>query len=308
MNILVTGGAGFIGSSLAERLADLPDTCVIAVDNLLTGRRENVLSTDNLRFIDANVNDWNSISSIMLSTPFDFVFHYAAVVGVARTLAHPTWVLSDLDGIRHILELSKNTGVQRVFFSSSSEVYGEPVEIPQHEQRTPLNARLPYAVVKSAGECFCRAYQQTHGLAFTVLRLFNTYGPKQNCDFVITRFLDQALAGEDLTIHGDGEQTRTFCYIDDHVEFTTKMLLDGLFENDVVNVGHHEQISIRQLAELVLDVTGSSSKILHLPPLKEGDMMRRQPENARMRQTLGRDLISLEDGIRRILDYRQNTK
>lgn len=306
MDILITGGAGFIGSSLADRLADLPDTRVTAIDNLLTGNQENVAQRENLRFIQADVNDWNSISSVMLSTQFDFVFHYAAVVGVARTLANPTWVLNDLDGIRHILELSKNTGVQRVFFSSSSEVYGEPVEIPQHEQRTPLNARLPYAVVKSVGECFCRAYHQTHGLPFTVLRFFNTYGPKQNSDFVISRFFDQALAGQDLTIHGDGEQTRTYCFIDDHVEFTTKMLLDRLFENEVVNVGHHEQFSVRQLAELVIKVTGSSSKLVHLPPLKEGDMMRRQPENERMRETLGREMISLEQGLRRILESRNS--
>ena len=305
MKVLVTGGAGFIPSSLVDRLAQNPSAHVVAVDSLLTGRRENLPDSPNVQFIKGDVNDDTTITAIMSSNRFDYVFHYAAVVGVARTLSNPIMVLEDIDGIRRILELSKNTGVKRVFFSSSSEVYGEPVEVPQHEQRTPLNARLPYAVVKSIGECFCRAYQQEHGLPFTILRFFNTYGPKQNQDFVVSRFLDQALSGNEITIYGDGEQTRTFCYIDDNIDFTTKILTEDLYLNETVNVGHSDQVSIKKLAETIVELTGSSSEITHLPALKEGDMRRRQPDNQRMVNVLGRELMPLREGLARVIEARR---
>ena len=301
--ILITGGAGFIGSSLASRLAQTGDNITIC-DSLLTGSRELVPEHPNIRFVKGDANEDSCISSIMTSTQFDVVFHYAAVVGVARTLEYPTLVLSDIQGIRNVLELCKNTGVKRVFFSSSSEVYGEPVEIPQREATTPLNARLPYAVVKSLGECFCRAYQQEHQLPFTILRFFNTYGPKQSADFVISKFIDQAYAGEDITIYGDGQQTRTFCYIDDNVDFTRQILKRNQCVNSVVNVGHHDQVTIKQLAETIIELTGSRSKVVHLPALPEGDMRRRQPDNGRMLEVLGRELVDLRAGIQMILEDR----
>jgi UDP-glucose 4-epimerase len=234
----------------------------------------------------------------------NYVFHYAAVVGVARTLKNPILVLKDIDGIRNILDLSKNTGVERVFFSSSSEVYGEPVEFPQNEETTPLNSRLPYAIVKNVGEAFLRSYQREYGLPFTVFRFFNTYGPRQSKDFVISRFIAQAVAGEDLTVYGDGSQSRTFCFIDDNVDTVIKCLRDGHAVNDVINVGSEEEMTVRQLAELMVRITGSKSKIKNLPALTEGDMKRRKPDISRMKQILGRPLISLEDGIRRTIEKR----
>jgi UDP-glucose 4-epimerase len=299
--ILVTGGAGFIPSSLADILKNDAGNQLVLVDSLLTGDRRNVPEGDNVRFIKADVNDLPTLSSIMTTHQFDYVFHYAAVVGVQRTLNNPAVVLRDIDGIKNILELSKNTGVKRIFFSSSSEVYGEPVSIPQNEERTPLNSKLPYAVVKNLGECFCRAYHQEYGLHYTIVRLFNTYGPKQSQDFVISKFIRAALSDADITIYGDGSQTRTFCYIDDNVDFTVKILNDQHVIDDVVNVGNDVQYSIQELAETILRVTGSKSKIVRLPPLKEGDMTRRQPDNSKMRAILGRDLIPLEEGLQRIL-------
>ena len=158
MKILVTGGAGFIGSSLSEYLLNNTDSEVVVVDNYLTGKQQNLPVSDKFRFIKADVNDLNDIASIFQTFGFDYVFHYAAVVGVKRTLDNPVLVLHDLQGIRNVLSLCKNTGVKRVFYASSSEVYGEPVHLPQHEHTTPLNSRLPYAVVKNAGESFCRSY------------------------------------------------------------------------------------------------------------------------------------------------------
>lgn len=299
--ILITGGAGFIPGCLAERLSQDPENQLVLIDNLLTGRKNNVPEAANIRFIKADANDYMAMSAIMTSNHFDYVFHYAAVVGVQRTLNNPVMVLRDIDGIKNILELSKNTGVKRIFFSSSSEVYGEPVTIPQHEDTTPLNSKLPYAVVKNLGECFCRAYEQEFGLPFTILRFFNTYGPKQSDDFVISKFLRAALCHQDIHIYGDGSQTRTFCYIQDNVDFTALILENNLCTNDVVNVGNDRQYTILELAETIVRLTGSRSKIVHQPALKEGDMTRRQPDNAKMRSILNRELCTLEEGLEKIL-------
>ncbi len=301
MNVLITGGAGFIGSSLAERLAQHADNYVVVLDNLLSGYVANVPQTRNIRFIKGDANDYNTLSAIMHRYHFEYVFHYAALVGVQRTLSRPKDVLQDIKGIENILELSKNTGVIRVFYSSSSEVYGEPVVLPQHEETTPLNSRLPYAVVKNVGECYFRSYQQEHGLDYTIFRFFNTYGPKQSTDFVISKFLEAAMADRDITLYGDGQQTRTFCYITDNLDFTESVLKDKLFINDVVNVGNDVQYTIRNLAELVVKVTGSASAITYLPALPEGDMTRRQPDTQKMKSVLNREYISLEQGLQEIL-------
>ncbi|HQV00720.1 MAG TPA: NAD-dependent epimerase/dehydratase family protein, partial [Bacteroidia bacterium] len=220
MKILVTGGAGFIGSWMAAKLADNAQNQIVIVDNLLTGRTENIPTSkhNNVKFIKADVNDFKDISSIFHSYSFDYVFHYAAVVGVQRTLQHPSWVLNDLTGLKNVLNLSKNTGVKQIYYSSSSEVYGEPVEYPQNEHTTPLNSRLPYAIVKNVGEAYLRAYKQEYDLDFTIFRFFNTYGPGQSTDFVMSKFLNAALKNNDITIYGDGMQTRTFCFILDNIE------------------------------------------------------------------------------------------
>ena len=147
--ILVTGGAGFIGSALAEKLISNPDNYVVIVDNLSTGNIGKLpnLPKTNWRFIKCDVNDYTEIAPVMTTYQFDYVFHFAAVVGVLRTQQYPVSVLRDIDGIKNVLSLSKNTTVKRVFFSSSSEIYGDPVEMPQNVYTTPLNSRLPYAVV-----------------------------------------------------------------------------------------------------------------------------------------------------------------
>ena len=305
MKVLITGGAGFIGSSLAEYLLDNTGADVVVVDNYLTGRQENLPRSDRFRFIKADANDFDEIASIFQTFGFDYVFHYAAVVGVKRTLENPVLVLDDLQGIRNILTLCKNTGVKRVFYASSSEVYGEPVHLPQHEHTTPLNSRLPYAVVKNAGESFCRSYFQEYGLAYTIFRFFNTYGPKQSPDFVVSRFIDSALKDKPITIYGDGQQTRTFCYINDNLEATVNCLLKDQFVNDVVNIGNDHELAVVELARVIKKITGSQSEITHLPPLPEGDMTRRQPDIKKMQCLLNRDFTSLEEGLQRIIECRK---
>jgi UDP-glucuronate decarboxylase len=304
--ILITGAAGNIGSALVERLLTYPEYHVVAIDNFLTGNKSKLPSSSNsnFTFIKADVNNYAEISSIMLSFKFDFVFHYAAVVGVQRTLENPVLVLDDIQGIKNILDLSKNTGVKRIFYSSSSEVYGEPVEFPQNEQTTPLNSRLPYAVVKNVGEAFLRSYYKEYNLHYTIFRFFNTYGPRQSEDFVVTKFLKQALLNESISIYGSGLQTRTFCYIDDNIDTTIACLQKNLCVNDVMNVGNDEEITVKELASKVIQLTKSKSEIDFLPALKEGDMTRRKPDNSKMRTILGRPLITLEEGLKRTMEKR----
>ncbi len=299
--ILITGGAGFLASSLASRLLKQGEHKVCIIDDLSTGNRFKVPQHPECRFIRGDVNNRHDVAAVMTSRSFDYVFHYAAVVGVKRTLDNPVLVLNDITGIRNVLDLAKNTGVKRVFYTSSSEVYGEPVELPQHELTTPLNSRLPYAVVKNIGEAFCRSYQQEYGLDYTIFRFFNTYGPLQSPDFVISRFLRAALLHEPIRIYGDGQQSRTFCYVDDNVDAVAACLEREQFVNDVVNIGSNEDWTILDLAQCIIRLTQSSSKIEFLPPLKEGDMTRRHPDNTKMKALLNRPFITLEEGIDRIM-------
>jgi UDP-glucose 4-epimerase len=303
--ILVTGGAGFIGSGLAEGLSHDPENNIVIIDNFSTGEHKKIPSSkyDNIKTFLADVNDLREIEGIFYSSNFDYVFHYAAMVGVRRTLANPVGVLNDINGIRNILHLSKSTGVKRVFYSSSSEVYGEPVEYPQNEHTTPLNSRLPYAIVKNVGEAFLRSYQKEFGLNYTIFRLFNTFGPKQSIDFVMSKFIAAAHHDKDISIYGDGSQTRTFCFIKDNTDAMLNAFYKDKIVNDVANIGSEDEITILDLAKLIIKITNSKSKIIHHPALKEGDMTRRQPDVNKMKMLLERDLTPLEDGINEILKH-----
>lgn len=303
-SILVTGGAGNVGSALVRGLIKQPQTQVVVADNLSTGSLEKVrIDAGNLTVVKVDVNDFDDIAPLFFRFHFTHVFHLAAVVGVQRTLANPLLVLRDITGIENVLRLSKNTGVRRVYFTSSSEVYGEPFEVPQNESTTPLNSRLPYAVVKNLGEVYLRSFEREYGLPYTIFRLFNTYGPRQSDDFVLPRFVHAALRGEPLTIYGDGSQTRSFCYVDDTVDTCIAAHRTGAHVNDVINVGSDQEMTIRRLAETVVRVLKSPSKLKFLPALPEGDMTRRCPDTSKMRALLDRPQVALEEGIRRLAEY-----
>ena len=302
MNILITGGAGFIPSSTADKLLLDPTNFVVLIDNFLTGSRQNIPVHENCKFFEIDVNNFEQIKGIFDAFSFDYVFHYAAVVGVKRTLENPIMVLDDIQGIKNILDLCKNSNVKRVFYSSSSEVYGEPVHLPQNEETTPLNSRLPYAVVKNVGESYFKSYYQEFGLKYTIFRFFNTYGPRQSTDFVISKFLSLASENKDITIYGDGSQSRTFCYIDDNLDTIEKILVETHCLNDVINIGSDIEFTILELAKVIIKQLKSESKIVFLPPLKDGDMTRRKPDLSKMKSILGRELVSLEEGITKTLE------
>ena len=155
--------------------------------------------------------------------------------------------------------------------------------------------------MKNIGECFCRSYHKEFGLDYTIFRFFNTYGPRQSDDFVVSKFIEATKSDKDITLYGDGSQTRTFCYIEDNIEFTRRVLEDELFLNDVVNVGNDRLTTILELAEIVIRISNSRSKIIRLPPLKEGDMTRRQPDITKMKNALNRPLVTLESGLTNVL-------
>ena len=303
--ILVTGGAGFIASELATRLADNEDNEIVIVDNLITGTKAKIPKNENgnIHFIKCDVNNYENISSIFYSHGFDYVFHYAALVGVQRTLNNPDMVLNDITGIKNIVNLSKNTEVKRVYFSSSSEVYGEPgKDVPQDEETTPLNSQLPYAIVKNIGEAYLTSFYQEFGLEYTIFRFFNTYGIKQSADFVVSKFIRAALRNDEITVYGDGEQIRTFCYIDDNISACLNAFYNNKFVNDVVNIGSDDQVEIRELAKMIIELTGTYSKVVNLPPLKIGDMKRRMPNITKMKTLMDHEVVPLKEGLKRIID------
>jgi len=201
--------------------------------------------------------------------------------------------------------LAQEHSAGRILFASSSEVYGEPFELPLRETTTPINSRLPYAIVKTLAEAYLRASQAAHGLKTTVFRLFNTYGPRQSEDFVVPRFLSLALAGRPIPIYGDGSQTRTYCYVDDSVDAMLEVMARDAFVNQTVNIGSDCETSVRELAELVVALTGSRSPLVFEPPLAEGDVCRRCPDTSLMREVFTRELLPLREGIRCMLALRR---
>jgi UDP-glucose 4-epimerase len=303
--ILITGGAGFIAGALASQLAKNPEYRIVILDSLITGSMSKVPKSEhnNVRFVLADANEPGVLANLFEEEKFDYVFHYAALVGVKRTLENPVSVLRDMDGIKMLVELCCTYRVKRLFYSSSSEVYGEPVHVPQHELTTPLNSRLPYAIVKNLGEAFLRSYHKEFGLNYTVFRFFNTYGPFQSEDFVIARFIRAALNNQEITVYGDGQQTRTFCFIDDNIEVTVKAFEENKWVNDIVNVGSDLETTVLQLAQTIIRLAESNSSIIHLPALEEGDMTRRQPDNSKMKAVLGKELIALEKGLLQVIEH-----
>ncbi|WP_153798087.1 NAD-dependent epimerase/dehydratase family protein [Foetidibacter luteolus] len=306
VKILVTGGAGQIGAAFIKLLLKDSMNFVVVVDNLSTGKMSNLpaFPQERLSFFQIDVNNYEKLSKVMRQHNFTYVFHYAAVVGVQRTLTKPLAVLKDIDGIKNILHLSKITGVKRIYYASSSEVYGHASEFPQNENTTPLNATLPYAIVKSTGEAYLKAYHQLYGLEYTIFRFFNTYGPRQSTDFVIPRFVEAALNHQTLFLYGDGSQTRTFCYVSDNAQACYNIFKKEIYVNDVVNIGSNDEVSIYRVAKMIIQAAGSSSEIVVKPPLKQGDTFRRLPDNTKMKHALAKELIPVERGIEKIIRHK----
>ena len=309
MKSLVTGGAGFIGSHLIESLLE-KDHDVVCFDDMSTGKEENIVQFkdhENFTFIKGDANT-DQLDAVFKNHKFDWVFHYAAVVGVKRTLENPLLVLKDIDGIKKILELSKNNGVKKVVFASSSEVYGNPVEIPEREDGV-IDASLPYAAVKLIGEKFMESYYQEYGLKTCSLRLFNVYGPRQidtDYGFVVGIFLKQALADKQLTVFGDGSQTRDFVFIKDNVNATLEAAKSDNTNGKVFNLGNGNETSVLELAKEVIKVSGKDLTPVFLPA-RDDEIMRRSPDISRMKELIDFEPThSLEEGLKKTLEWYKN--
>jgi len=307
-NVLVTGGAGFIGSSLCEELVKRGHN-VVCFDSLSTGKESNLEPfRDKLTMVrgDSNTKD---LDDVFKERSFDWVFHYAAVVGVERTLERPLEVLKDIEGIKRLLELSRKTNVKKVIFASSSEVYGEPAEIPENEDGH-LNAKIPYAVTKLMGEKYMEAYLQTYGLKTTSLRFFNVYGPRQDSTpygFVVGIFIRQVLEGKQPTIFGDGSQTRDFVFIEDNVKAAIAAAETAKSEGEAINIGTGKPTTILDLAETIIRLSGKTGLSPKFLPPREHEIMHRFPSVKKMHGLLDHKAEhSLESGLKRTIEWYKN--
>ncbi len=258
LKVLVTGGAGFIGSWLVEKLLDL-GARVSVIDTMLCGNKiAHLVGNPNLSVHTVDVIDVPAISPLFSGQ--DIVFHLAAVVGVEETQDEPVELLNvEVVGTSNVIALAAKTKVRRIIFASSSEVYGDSLQ-PMVEEG-PFNPKSTYALTKLVGEHFCKAYRQKYGLDYTVLRYFNAYGPRQDERFVLSRFVNRAMDKKELFIYGDGNQTRDFTYIEDSVQMT---LLAGIKDNAseaILNIGTGRSESINELADLVLDTLALKGKV-----------------------------------------------
>jgi UDP-glucuronate decarboxylase len=303
-HILVTGVAGNIGSSLALSLLKNKYN-VVGIDNFLTGNKKKLPPKfyKNFNFIFGDINKKKTVSDIFRKYKINFVFHFAAIVGVQRTLKFPLKVLEDIEGTKELLKFSVKNKIKRFFYSSSSEIYGEPIKLPLHEENSPLNSKLPYSVVKNVSENYVKVFHEEFNLNYTIFRFFNTFGPNQSEDFVIPKFVKLALKNLSIPIYGDGLQTRTFLYIDDNIDTMINCFQKNLYINDILNIGSNTEYKIINLAQKIIKLTNSSSKLKYLPALTRGDMRRRKPDNNKMKKALGRKFFNLNLALQKYIIY-----
>jgi dTDP-glucose 4,6-dehydratase len=300
----VTGGAGFLGSHLCERL--LADgRQVVCVDNLVTGASENIAHlrrNDAFKFLQHNVSE-----PLYLDGPVDAVLHFASPASPVDYADHPiaTMKVGTL-GTHNMLGLARAKGA--VFFlASTSEVYGDPSVHPQPESYwgnvNPIGPRAVYDEAKRAAEAFTMAYHRTHGMATRIVRIFNTFGPRMrlNDGRAVPNFLVQALNNEPITVYGKGTQTRSLCYVDDLIEGIVRLL--GTDYSDPVNIGSENEVTMLQLATRIRDLSGSLSEIV-FEPLPEDDPKQRRPDLTRARQILKWEATtSLDAGLNKTIAY-----
>jgi dTDP-glucose 4,6-dehydratase len=302
--VVVTGGAGFLGSHISTALLDRGDE-VVAVDNLSTGRVENIehlFEHDGFQFVRHDVTEY-----LWVPGPVDAVLHFASPASPRDYLELPIQTLKVGSlGTHNGLGLAKDKGA-RFLLASTSEVYGDPQVHPQPEDYwghvNPVGPRGVYDEAKRFAEALAMAYARSHGMAVRIVRIFNTYGPRLRAHDgrVVSNFIDQALRGDPLTIYGDGSQTRSFCYVEDEVRGFLA-LLDSDLEGPC-NIGNPDEFTVRELADLVIEVTGSSSEVVH-EDLPVDDPAKRRPDITRARTELGWEpKVDLREGIERTVDW-----
>lgn len=304
MRILVAGGAGFLGSHLCRYLLGKGDE-VICVDNLCTGRLANIKDLQkrrNFRFIRHDI-----IMPLKIIGHIDQIYDLASRASPPNYQSEPVHtMLTNAIGTNNLLRLAIEKKA-RFFFASTSEVYGDPKEHPQKESYwghvNPVGIRSCYDESKRFGEALCMAYQRRHGVDIRLVRIFNTYGPYMQKDDgrVITNLINQALAGKDMTIYGNGKQTRSFCYVEDEIEGIYRLMNSGITKP--VNIGNPNEFTVLELAKLIKKLTGTGSKIVFMP-LPADDPLQRRPDIGKAKKELGWDpKIQLEEGLKRTIAF-----
>ncbi len=302
--VVVTGGAGFLGSHLCDLLL-AEGFKVWCIDNLLTGNINNIshiFGNENFSFLKHDVTNY-----IHVPDRVDYILHFASPASPIDYLKLPIQTLKVGSlGTHKVLGLAKEKKA-RFLLASTSEVYGDPAIHPQSEDYwgnvNPIGPRGVYDEAKRFSEAITMAYHRYHGLETRIVRIFNTYGPRMRLDDgrALPTFVGQALKGEDITVYGDGSQTRSFCYVSDLVDGIFKLLLSN--ESDPVNIGNPDEITIKQFAEEVIKLTGSKSKIIY-KPLPEDDPKIRQPNIEKAKKILGWDpKVGRDEGLRITIDY-----
>ncbi len=300
---LVTGGAGFLGSHLCEYLVNKEHE-VICMDNLITGSKQNIsgIKSGNFHFVNHNVSEF-----IDLDGDLDYILHFASPASPIDYLELPIQTLKvGALGTHNALGVAKAKNAT-FLLASTSEVYGDPLVHPQPEEYwgnvNPIGPRGVYDEAKRFAEAITMAYHRTHGINTKIVRIFNTYGPRMRIKDgrAIPNFLKQALTGEDLTIYGNGSQTRSFCYVTDLVEGIYRLLMSD--QHEPVNIGNPIEMTIQQMANKILQASQSQSKIVQLP-LPEDDPKTRQPNITLARKLLDWEpKVSLDEGLESTLEY-----
>ena len=303
---LVTGGAGFLGSHICEYLLNKGHE-VIAMDNLLTGTVANIehLQGENFKFIKHNVTEY-----IYCAGPIDYVIHFASPASPKDYLELPIPTLKvGALGTHKALGLAREKKA-RFLLASTSEVYGDPQVHPQKEDYwghvNPVGPRGVYDEAKRYAEAITMAYHRFHGLDTKIVRIFNTYGPRMRPKDgrAIPAFVPQALMNQPVTIFGDGSQTRSFCYVDDLIEGICRLLFSN--QHEPVNIGNPNEMTIKELAETIIKITGSKSEII-FNPLPIDDPKVRQPDIEKAKTILGWEpQVSLDEGLSRTIDWFKN--
>jgi UDP-glucuronate decarboxylase len=309
--ILVTGGAGFVGSHLCERLLELGHE-VIGLDNFYTGGRDNVrhlLDNPQFSLVEADVNDMQALRRAGLER-LDEAYHLACPASPVHYQRDAVFTLTTcVLGTLNLLEISRDAGA-KLLVASTSEVYGdpEPGHHPQVESYwghvNPIGPRACYDEGKRCGEALAINFARQHGLQLRLPRIFNTYGPRMDIrdGRVVSNFVVQALCGEALTVYGEGQQTRSFCYVSDLVQGFLR-LMDSKLQALPVNLGNPGEFTILELARLVLELTGAASG-MQFEPLPENDPRQRRPDITRARQELGWEpMVPLEQGLKTTIAY-----
>lgn len=302
--VVVTGGAGFLGSHLCDKLL-YEGFEVVCIDNLITGNTDNIAhlyGNEHFSFVKHDVTDY-----IFLPGNVDFILHFASPASPVDYLQLPIQTLKVGSlGTHKALGLAKEKNA-RFLLASTSEVYGDPTVHPQNENYwgnvNPIGPRGVYDEAKRFAEAITMAYQRYHGLETRIVRIFNTYGPRmrKNDGRALPNFIKQALTDNPITIYGDGKQTRSFCYITDQVEGLFKLLLSD--ENGPVNIGNPEEISVQSIAEEIVKLTGSKSKIVY-EELPIDDPKVRQPDISKAKQKLGWEpKVRREEGLQKTIEY-----